>query len=314
MKHNLICPAVIATVVVGIMSCSGQTRRVATNEDVSLTTSYKNDAAGLEARFYLVSEGLTIETSAELARQSLARLTPGRVLYQEVYANDLHNLTVATAGTQELPEIGPPGFDETLRLLNQYGGIPGGAMARLFCLDGVCLLSFRDPRTANNQVGTYHEQMLTPGSDPTEFRVGGGTLRLLTCAGNSRVECFFQARSTTPSCDQAVQLTTKLSRLFPTQDVEVSIRTDTWFASPSFPLYFAFPGAEQSVGFRRPGSPPSVWEYYRAFSEVQSQSVAGVFKCTSYGARKEDPAILRNLRIPPKTITHSPPKAISRRQ
>lgn len=188
-----------------------------------------------------------------------------------------------------------PNFADTLRQIDASGGMPlKSPIARVILVEKSALLSLREPGSGAKDQPGVREKILAGGRDPTLFVVQDGRYRLLTFdlleqrfnAGLS-LDLFFKS-DVRPSCTACQELAKRFAKITSASDLNLEVRTDTWFASLHFPLVFRFE-PDTNPGFYADAldraTPPKIDQYYRQYHMHCHllRSRADDFQCDGFG-------------------------------
>jgi hypothetical protein len=148
-------------------------------------------------------------------------------------------------------------------------------------------------QASKRQIEPAEQWLLAGKADPTLFRVGETTYRLLhfwisglpgTYVGLDDVTFYFQALSR-PSVNEAKQLLSTMKKLTTAEKIGISIRTDAFFVDDTdFPKFFPFYPGPRSGFYDWPLIKAGV-EYYRSPDVGCHVSGAKAAECLQFDAR-----------------------------
>jgi hypothetical protein len=257
-----------------------------------LRVLYDEAAGKIHVRGVQVPPGeLTLPLAERLGRE-FAGETAGSFFSNLLMVEEENDL-VMIRGTVPRPESAPS-FDETRAELKSVTGGRGyllHSIARTLTIGGSALLSYRAAGYGDIRQPGVQEVLLAGSHDPTLMELKTGKARLLNLAAKSGgmshrsfdLALFFKSAS--PSCAACEELADVFQKQVSADTLDIQIRTDSWFASLWFPLFFPFepdngPGVYDDLAYRV--VPPKVDQYYRS-PNVECYRIAARFSCDSYG-------------------------------
>ncbi len=233
-----------------------QACRVA-NEEIPLVNGLIDERRGHAIRLkqVLISpEKLTWDQLVVEARKYLADHKQSVAIEEVLFVSNRDELRTIGLGTR-VPE-GVESFADTLRMIRegrpaQETGLRTSGAARLLIIGNSALLTLRYPGIPRRDRPGLREEVIAGTIDPTRLSYDGQRFRLLRAGldGTDNVTAYLKAEEPA-SCEACRALATVLSRTLRQGILDVQIRQDTWFASPSFPRIFRFEPDNSSGVYR----------------------------------------------------------------
>lgn len=183
-----------------------------------------------------------------------------------------------------------PSYCDSLEQMPRARRGPKSAIARILALGDGALFSYRADERNSSKGGDLVEQVVAGRRDPTKLLVHGKALRLLhfsvkrSSRNEHSVVLFFRS-SSPPECKTALQAVRDIRQRVGGRDWEAWIRTDIWFSSEFFPLFFRFASNEERITHIGAGEglvAPKAAPYYRR-PQLNLADFHGRVVCDAYG-------------------------------
>src|SRR5208283_3915891 len=201
-----------------------------------VTLSSQSDDNRLKKTILVAEAEMTPQFAEMLAREFMGSLrVPG--LAELTIGCDKEDIRKSVSAQHY--EFHIPIYYSGIKGLGGEPGRPVKPIARLLCVGGACLFSYREGGRRVAGVPGVREKLLSGSADPTVTRVGKNVDRLLFFDSSvGSLDLFFKSRSE-PTCGDCRVLAQMMMSSNSRSNLDLRIRRDTWF-EPPFPLEFRF--------------------------------------------------------------------------